>query len=122
MYQDAIEANYSHEQMTPLNSILGNSQIVIKRFLELHQTLIVYDDTWVDNQKNDETLKLLIAIKQSGQAMSYYNQNQIQRMKIEKNEFIKKNQINGDLQTQIIKVLSQFEPLINRMDLDVYIA
>lgn len=59
--------------MTPLNSILGNSQIVIKRFLELHQTLIVYDDTWVDNQKNDETLKLLIAIKQSGQAMSYYN-------------------------------------------------
>lgn len=25
MYQDAIEANYSHEQMTPLNCILGNT-------------------------------------------------------------------------------------------------
>ena len=28
MYQDAIEANYSHEQMTPLNCILGNSKLV----------------------------------------------------------------------------------------------
>ena len=28
MYQEAIEANYSHEQMTPLNSILGNSNLV----------------------------------------------------------------------------------------------
>ena len=25
MYQDAIETNYSHEQMTPLNSIINNS-------------------------------------------------------------------------------------------------
>ena len=28
MYQEAIEANYSHEQMTPLNSILGNSDCI----------------------------------------------------------------------------------------------
>ena len=32
MYQEAIEANYSHEQMTPLNSILGNSGIVLEDF------------------------------------------------------------------------------------------
>lgn len=25
IYQDAIESNYSHEQMTPLNSIIANS-------------------------------------------------------------------------------------------------
>ena len=31
MYLDAMEANFSHEQMTPLNSILGNSQFVYKR-------------------------------------------------------------------------------------------
>ena len=40
MYQDAIEANYSHEQMTPLNSILANSKIVIKRvedLIEFHE-------------------------------------------------------------------------------------
>lgn len=36
MYQDAIEFNYSHEQMTPLNSIMSNSKIAQKRFLELH--------------------------------------------------------------------------------------
>ena len=30
-YLDAIEANYSHEQMTPLNCIIGNSKIVLKR-------------------------------------------------------------------------------------------
>ena len=30
MYQEAIEANYSHEQMTPLNSILGNSGIILE--------------------------------------------------------------------------------------------
>ena len=34
MYQDAIESNYSHEQMTPLNSILAQSKIVSKRYSE----------------------------------------------------------------------------------------
>ena len=34
MYLDAIESNYSHEQMTPLNSILANSKIVYKRFVD----------------------------------------------------------------------------------------
>ena len=32
MYQEAIEANYSHEQMTPLNSILGNSGVILEDF------------------------------------------------------------------------------------------
>ncbi len=32
MYLDAIEANYSHEQMTPLNGILANSKIVYKNY------------------------------------------------------------------------------------------
>ena len=36
MYQDAIEANYSHEQMTPLNCILGTTQIIINRLVKLH--------------------------------------------------------------------------------------
>jgi hypothetical protein len=73
--------------MTPLNSILGNSGILLKRFYEMQNKLIEYDQAWINNLKNEETLKLLKAVHQSGQAMSYYNQNQIQRMKIEKNEF-----------------------------------
>ena len=35
MYQDAIEQNYSHEQMTPLNLILANSRVLVSRFREL---------------------------------------------------------------------------------------
>ena len=31
MYQDAIETNYSHEQMTPLNCILTNSKLVLEK-------------------------------------------------------------------------------------------
>lgn len=37
IYQEAIEANYSHEQMTPLNNILNNSVLLVKRFRQLHQ-------------------------------------------------------------------------------------
>jgi len=35
MYLEAIELNYSHEQMTPLNSIIANSNIAFKRFVEI---------------------------------------------------------------------------------------
>ena len=35
IYQEAIEANYSHEQMTPLNSILGNTEIILDDFKKL---------------------------------------------------------------------------------------
>jgi len=35
LYLDAIEANYSHESMTPLNSIIANSRIVMKRLTTL---------------------------------------------------------------------------------------
>mmetsp|Transcript_3816 Transcript_3816/g.5773 ORF Transcript_3816/g.5773 Transcript_3816/m.5773 type:complete len:97 (-) Transcript_3816:3069-3359(-) len=33
MYQESIEANYSHEQMTPLNAILNNS-VIVRQWLE----------------------------------------------------------------------------------------
>jgi hypothetical protein len=32
-YQDAIENNYSHEQMTPLNSILANSTFLKNKLI-----------------------------------------------------------------------------------------
>ena len=35
MYQDAIEKNYSHEQMTPLNCINQSSKLVSKNFQSL---------------------------------------------------------------------------------------
>lgn len=54
--------------MTPLNSILSNSNICYKRFLEL---LI---DAPENNLKNNESLQILKAINQSGQIMYFYNQ------------------------------------------------
>ena len=39
IYQEAIEANYSHEQMTPLNSILGNSSNLISDFIEFSKSM-----------------------------------------------------------------------------------
>ena len=39
MYSEAIEANYSHEQMTPLNCILSNSKVVLKRVIEMYKKL-----------------------------------------------------------------------------------
>ena len=76
LYQDAIEANYSHEQMTPLNCILGNSKVVQNRLMRLE-----------DTPTNRETFKLAMAIHQSAFSMWYYNQNQICRMKIQKCQF-----------------------------------
>ena len=35
LYLEAIELNFSHEQMTPLNGIIANSKICYKRFVEL---------------------------------------------------------------------------------------
>ena len=84
MYQDAIEQNYSHEQMTPLNIILANSRIASKRFLEVQKYLDEYFEMIKNpglkkevGEKNNETIKIIQAIEQSGQGMWYYNQNQI---------------------------------------------
>ena len=40
IYLDAIEANYSHEQMTPLNCILGTNAILMNRFHNMHEVTI----------------------------------------------------------------------------------
>jgi hypothetical protein len=60
MYQDAIEANFSHEQMTPLNCIINNSKIM--------ETILS-----VEKEKNKDLLELLQAIKNSGKIFKYHN-------------------------------------------------
>ena len=80
--------------MTPLNIILANSRIAVKRFIEIQKFLEDYFEIKQNPslkkeflEKNTETINIIRAIEQSGQGMWYYNQNQIQRMKIQKNEF-----------------------------------
>ena len=62
MYRDAIEANYSHEQMTPLNCILATSKIVLRRILEMHKKLKDEEN----ESRHLETVKLASMINQSG--------------------------------------------------------
>jgi hypothetical protein len=40
MYLDAIETNFSHEQMTPLNLILAHSLQIEKRFKKVYSDLL----------------------------------------------------------------------------------
>ena len=95
MYQEAIEANYSHEQMTPLNSILGNSSVVkemlrlqIKQLLKMDSELRPGSHIAKVVDGLQSNVKLLKAIRQSGNIMWMYNLNQIRRMQIRKNQFV----------------------------------
>jgi hypothetical protein len=57
-----------------------------------------------------ETLRMLQAIQFSGQAMWFYNTNQIQRMKIRKNEFKVQNKNCKNPDEYISNVINPFEP------------
>jgi hypothetical protein len=39
IYQDAIENNFAHEQMTPLNILKINSNILTKNIFQIHLTV-----------------------------------------------------------------------------------
>ena len=54
--------------------------------------------------------------------MWYYKYNQIQRMKIKKNEFIKKFTFQKNLEEQIERVVNPFEPQITSRNLKVFIV
>jgi signal transduction histidine kinase len=58
MYRDAIEANYSHEQMTPLNSILANSKFALRRVIKMYKLLSELDPEF-NEAHNQETLRLI---------------------------------------------------------------
>ena len=59
MYRDAIEANYSHEQITPLNCILANSDIVLRRVHKMVQELQQHQGDGQTLIRNNETLMLI---------------------------------------------------------------
>ena len=74
MYQDAIEKNYSHEQMTPLNCINQSSKLVSKSFQMLISKFGNKTNKEFERQ-NRETFSFIQAIKDSGKLMWFYNQN-----------------------------------------------
>ncbi len=46
MYKDAILSNYSHEQLTPLNSILNNAMILIDYLNIIKKNLSEFSHTF----------------------------------------------------------------------------
>ena len=42
MYKDAVLSNYSHEQLTPLNSILNNAMLSIEQLGKIKKRLNEY--------------------------------------------------------------------------------
>ena len=68
IYQNAIEANFSHEQMNPLNNIMQNSATVSGIISKIAKTQ-------ANNSKMDDALKFMKAITHSGKALWYFTQN-----------------------------------------------
>ena len=54
--------------------------------------------------------------------MLYYNSNQIERMKIDKNEFSQRPALTSEIQRFIVQVLQQFESQITSQSLKIHIA
>ena len=117
MYQTAIEANFSHEQMNPLNNILANSDLVHNRLYKLMQLCELSRIDMPFNQK--ETLKLSKAVKQSATCLWYFTQNQIQKMKIRKGDFKKVERPTFSILDRIKNVLNPFEVQIVKNEITV---
>jgi hypothetical protein len=80
MYQDAIEQNFSHEQMTPLNSIVNSSKLCTEKvdkmykYLEQMKLTLQTSKTYQELiSEKDVTNKLMVAVRQSGIMLLYYN-------------------------------------------------
>lgn len=81
--------------MTPLNSILGNSNLVrdqiqqsLAGLMKKVENLLNLEELPNMIKGMHENITLISAVQQSGMVMYYYNMNQITRMKIRKNEFV----------------------------------
>ena len=118
MYQSAIEANFSHEQMTPLNCIINNSKLVHDQLAEIVRNHPTISRSRVFNQ----TLLMLDSVNQSGMILFYFNQNQIQRMKIKQNQFHQYVSQTFHVHEHIQEVLFPFETQIASSEVEVFCA
>ena len=107
-----------------------NSKIIQSRFKEmqrehLHELNLNKNYSNNKNQidkRNEETVQIINSITYSGQIMWFYNQNQIQRMKIDKNEFRVKLSDSKTVEMSIEKVIQPFMPTIYSREISVFYA
>ena len=115
IYQDAIEANFSHEQMNPLNNIIQNASTVHSTVTDLFG----YDS---NNDRLNNVLKLVKAINDSSTVMLLFSKNQIQRMKAKQGKYQSMPFSISDLQKKIQKVLNPFEMQVVKQQAKVLFA
>lgn len=122
-YQDAMEANYSHEQMTPLNCILGNGKILLAQIQKLmskgsRRSAVHYKELQDFQKQNFDLNK---QIMYSAQILQFYNMNQIEKMKVNKGELIIKEMCSLKPEQFIEEVLQPFEYQIKKKKMKVSI-
>ena len=118
LYQDAIEANYSHEQMNPLNNIVQNSSTVHRMISKLLEESKINEN----QQQMLTSLKLVQAVSHSAVLLWYFNQNQIARMKIKKKEFVTKETPISNVLDHLSNVITPFMSKIKKTDIKVLLS
>ena len=79
-FADTFESSYSHEHMTPLNSVITNAELLLD-----------------DLQISQDQSQLLQGIANSGMMLKYYFLNKIKMIKSQKNEMELKLTVNRSM-------------------------
>ena len=116
--------------MTPLNCIIGNSKIVLKRLknqLDNFQRAMnekngCYNYQGADMARQQSITSLISGIQQSGEIMHFYNDNQVQRLKINRGAFTPIATFHQQPEKFIREVVAPFEPEIQQKNLNVFFA
>lgn len=73
----------------------------------------------VNTQEHKETKVLIKSVESSGKIMWFYNQNQIQRMKIRKGDFYSKFSFTTEPETIIVEIVKLFSTYIKNREINV---
>ena len=122
LYLDAIEANYSHEMFTPLNSIMTNCQIVLKKLQELS-----VKNEGASNRNYANMMKfskihvsLTNQILRSSEIMYFYNKNIIINMHLRRGSVDINKSYTNKVQMIIDEVIRPFDFQIENRQIKVF--
>ena len=132
VYFDAIENNFSHELMTPLNPIINSTSLLKRDILSIStkgqvirenqilegNNLDVLSKIALD-QQTFSLLKNTVNIEQASQNMWYFGTNQITRLKVIKNEVQIRTGVTKPLLEILMKVIwpSEYFVLTRRLNI-----
>lgn len=130
MYQDAVEANFSHEYMTPLNSIIGNTNMTRSNLKMIYKQVGLIGNSSPNAaeaaikilENYEFNMDLIRNVQESAILMLFHNKNQINRMKISKNEFAEKRTCIKFPELMIEKVMFPFIASMKNKGIKAFVA